>query len=562
MSVFKVFFFNSRFAIDVSKIEVSASILPCEAVIFCETSPWTTPAAFAITAFSLPFCQFLIAKSIPPVITAVIAAPTAPKGAPTPVAVAAPLATSPAVRATLTPDATLPRTPAPLAPVIAISCAIKPLPATMLAAWLPALAPSARPPTVPPAICKPSPTVLIPFCCLATLLRFSIAACATFSPVVTNSSCTCSGLSKTFFPLGPRSCISRPLTLTSSLASFKSLVSAIAIDCACSEFKTPWDTAVPSWLTSELTAAPSPRSTIALLNDFLRFLPNSLLDIMLAPKSILTGERSVFLPALFAAAVWVTETLLVIFPSSSRFLVVMLIASACFCPSIIFFLIVAACILNIIVRPTAVAPSNLSGLLSIGKTIVSIDSIMIASILFATPLSGFFWEYIWAAIGIPIPSICAGIIFCVKFILFIWRALVRSAAVAALVVPSSFVTVEDTFPYPDKNPRNPRVLSFPSASVVPSTAFSVPVKDPVRRDPAFLTPSIAFPAILVSLPAFVASAAKFLTALISLSLTTEVIAFLNLVFVGVGSLIGSPQESIPGVGVGPEYFPPGFSDAG
>ena len=56
-------------------------------------------------------------------------------------------------------------------------------------------------------------------------------------------------------------------------------------------------------LTKELTAAPSPRNSSDDSKVDLSFLPNSLLSTRFLPKSILTGEMSVFLPALFAAAV-------------------------------------------------------------------------------------------------------------------------------------------------------------------------------------------------------------------------------------------------------------------
>ena len=111
---------------------------------------------------------------------------------------------------------------------------------------------------------------------------------------------------------------------------------------------------------------------------------------MLFPNSILTGTMSVVLPCLCAAATCVIETFPVIFPSSSSLSVVIVIDSACFCPSIIFFFIAAACILNTATSPTAVAASSLSGLLSIGKSIVNIDIIIIASMFFATAPSGFF----------------------------------------------------------------------------------------------------------------------------------------------------------------------------
>ena len=101
-SVFNVFFLSSRFAIAVSYCAVSASILPCEAARLSDVKPWITPAAFAIAAFSLPFCQFLIPASIPPRTTVDTAKPTIPGTVPTPVADAPKDATVPAFLAALT----------------------------------------------------------------------------------------------------------------------------------------------------------------------------------------------------------------------------------------------------------------------------------------------------------------------------------------------------------------------------------------------------------------------------------------------------------------------------
>ena len=182
----------------------------------------------------------------------------------------------------------------------------------------------------------------------------------------------------------------------------------------------------------------SPKSATVCSKVVLRFLPKSVCDRTLFPNSILTGEMSVFLAFLFSAAICVKETVPVILPSSSSLPVAIAIDLPCFSPSIMLFLIAADCILYTIASPATVPINNFKGLLSIGNSITNIDIIMIISIFFAIPLSGFFCAYAPATIGTIIATMPRAIPLFADCILASWRMFARSACVALLEVPSSF----------------------------------------------------------------------------------------------------------------------------
>ena len=78
-----------------------------------------------------------------------------------------------------------------------------------------------------------------PTCWPATSFNLSVAAVCSLCPLAIISTCTDSGSETKFSPFGPSSWISLPLTLSSSFASLKFLVSATAIDSAWSALKIP-----------------------------------------------------------------------------------------------------------------------------------------------------------------------------------------------------------------------------------------------------------------------------------------------------------------------------------